>query len=77
MPPVRLPSLPPCTPLFRIDEQLTARADRPVRESAHAVVFTTAVAIGGAGSVHRRTGMRTARVVFPGHRDRPYFPARD
>ena len=41
---------------------LTARADRPVRDPADAVAFTTAVAIGGAGagSVHRRTGMRAA-----------------
>ena len=49
--------------LFRTDKQLTAPADRRVRDHAHAGAFTTAVAIviGGAGSVHRQTGMRAAR----------------
>ena len=46
--------------LFRTEKQLTAPADRPVRGPAHTVAFTTAVAIRGAGSVHRRTGMQTA-----------------
>ena len=57
--------LPPPVP-FRTDKQLTAPADRRVRESAHAGAFTTAVAIaiGGAGSVHRRTGVRPP-VPFP------------
>ncbi len=54
---------PPHTQHFRTEKQLTAPADRPVRESAHAVAFTTAVVIRGAGSVHRRTGMRTARAL--------------
>ena len=48
----------------RTDKQLTAPADRPVRDPAHAVAFTAAVAVGGAGSVPRRTGMRTA-APFP------------
>ena len=54
---------PPPPNFFQTEKQLTARADRPVRESAHTVAFTTAVAIGGARSVHRRTGMRTARAL--------------
>ena len=57
----------------RTDKQLTAPADRPVRDPAHAVAFTAAVAVGGAGSVPRRTGMRTARAL-PGHRNRPGSP---
>ena len=57
----------------RTEKQLTAPADRPVRESAHAVAFTTDVAIRGAGSVHRRTGMRTARAL-PGGSGRPGSP---
>ena len=60
-------------PLFQTEKQLTARADRPVRDPAHTVAFTTAVAIGGAGSVHRRTGMLAARVL-PGDRNRPGSP---
>ena len=66
--------LPP-PPLFRTEKQLTltARADRPVRGPAHTVAFTTAVAIGGARSVHRRTGMLAARVL-PGDRNRPGSP---
>ncbi len=61
------------------EKQLTAPADRPVRESAHAVAFTTVVAIRGAGSVHRRTGMQTARALAadsgrPGSQD-PRIPA--
>ena len=64
--------LPP--PLFRTEKQLTARRDRPVRDPARAVGFTTtAAAIGGAGSVHRRTGMRSARAL-PGDRNRPGSP---
>ena len=58
---------------FRTEKQLTARADRPVRDPAHAVAFTTAVAVGGAGSVHRRTGMRAARAL-PGDSGRPGSP---
>ena len=54
---------PPPAPAFGTEKQLTAPADRPVRESAHAVAFTTVVAIRGAGSVHRRTGMQTARAL--------------
>ena len=59
-PPCTLP--PPCTNFQNreAEKQLSAPADRPVRDPAHAVAFTTAVAIGGVGSVHRRTGMRTA-----------------
>ena len=52
------------------EKQLTAPADRPVRDPARAGAFTTAVAIGGAGSVHRRTGMRAARAL-PGDRNVP------
>ena len=59
--------------LFQTDKQLTARADRPLRDPAHTVAFTTAVAIGGARSVHRRTGMLAARVL-PGDRNRPGSP---
>ena len=60
---------------LRAEQQLTAPADRSVRDPAHAVAFTTAVAIaiGGAGSVHRRTGMRTARAL-PADRNRPGSP---
>ena len=57
------PPPPPRARLFRTEKQLTAPADRPVRESAHAVAFTTVVAIRGAGSVQRRTGMQTARAL--------------
>ena len=62
--PVRtLPRPPPGN--SRTYKQLTAPADRPVRDRpvrdvAHADSFTTAVAIRGAGSVARRTGMPTA-----------------
>ena len=58
------------THTLRTEKQLTARADRPVRDPAHTVAFTTAVAIGGARSVHRQTGMLAARVL-PGDRNRP------
>ena len=37
---------PPVPPAFRTEKQLTAPADRPVRESAHAVAFSTGVAAG-------------------------------
>ena len=60
-------------PLFQTEKQLTARADRPVRDPAHTVAFTTAVAVGGARSVHRRTRMLAARVL-PGDRNRPGSP---
>ena len=50
---------------FRTEKQLTAPADRPVRDPAHAVAFTTAVAVGGASSVHR---------ALPGDRNRPGSP---
>ena len=62
----------------RTEKQLTARADRPVRESAHTVAFTTAVAVGGTGSVHRRTGMRAAPTLPGGEGSRPgSLPATD
>ena len=73
MPPVCLPLYPPLP--GGSCNQLTARADRPVRESAHAVAFTTDVAIRGAGSVHRRTGMQTARAL-PGDSGRPAIQTR-
>ena len=60
---VTQPVHPATPPLLRTEKQLTAPADRSVRDPAHAVAFTTAVAVGGAGSVHRRTGMRTARAL--------------
>ena len=60
-------------PIVRTEKQLTAPADRPVRESAHAVAFTTAVAVGGSASVHRRTGMRAARALH-GDRNGPGSP---
>ncbi len=68
-----LPLYPPNIFEPRSEKQLTARADRPGRGPAHAVAFTTAVAIRGAGSVHRRTGMRTARAL-PVDRNRPGSP---
>ena len=66
---------PPPHTLFRTDKQLTAPADRRVRDPAHAGAFTTAVAIaiGCAGSVHRKTGMRTGHAL-PGDRNRPGSP---
>ena len=69
------PLPPPCTNFQNreAEKQLSAPADRPVRDPAHAVAFTTAVAIGGVGSVHRRTGMRTAPAL-PGDRNRPGSP---
>ncbi len=60
-------------PTLRTEQQLTARADRRVRDPAHTVAFTTAVAIGGARSVHRRTGMLAAHVL-PGDSGRPGSP---
>ena len=51
------------TPPLQTEKQLTARADRPGRDPAHAVAFTTTVAVGGAGSVHRRTGTQTGRAL--------------
>ena len=60
-------------PLFRTEKQLTAPADRRARAPAHAVASTTAVAIGGTGSVHSRTGMRAAHAVV-GDRDRAGSP---
>ena len=55
---------PPPPPLtLPTENQLTARADRPLREPAHTVAFTTAVAIDGAGSVRRQTGIKTARTL--------------
>ena len=49
------------------EKQLTVPADRPHGDPARAVAV---VAIGGAGSVHRRTGMRAARAL-PGDRNVP------
>ena len=69
---------PPPPPLFRTEKQLTARADRPLRDPAHAVAFTTAVAVGGTGSVHRRTRMRAAPTLPGGEGSRPgWLPATD
>ncbi len=52
---------PPPPRNFRTERNnLTAPADRP----AHAVAFAITVAAGGAGSIHRQTGMRAAR-SFP------------
>ena len=65
------------THTFRTEQQLTAPADRPVRDLAHAVAFTTAVAIRGAGSVHRRTGMQTARALPVDRNRRGSPPATD
>ena len=67
----------PTSPLFRTDKQLTAPADCLVRQPAHAVAFTTAVAIGGAASVHRRTGMQTARALPVDRNRRGSPPATD
>ena len=62
----------------RTEKQLTARADRPLRDPAHAVAFTTAVAVGGTGSVHRRTGMRAGPTLPGGEGSRPgSLPATD
>ena len=64
----------PPSPLFQTEKQLTARADRRARAPAHAVASTTAVAIGGTGSVHRRTGMLAAPTLPGGDRNRPGSP---
>ena len=73
---VTQPMYPPCT--SGTEKQLTARADRPLRDPAHAVAFTTAVAVGGTGSVHRRTGMRAAPTLPGGEGSRPgSLPATD
>ena len=55
------------------EKQLTAPADRSVRESAHAVAFTTAVAIGGTGLSDRRAAVASA-VTCTGCRDCPGSP---
>ena len=68
---VTQPMYPP--PLFQTEKQLTAPADRPLRHPAHTVAFTTAVGLGGASSVHRRTGMQTARAL-PVDRNRSGSP---
>ena len=67
---VTQPVHPATPPQFRTDKQLTAPADWRVRESAHAVTFTT-------GSVHRRTGMQTARALPVDSRRRGSPPATD
>ena len=64
------PTVPPPPVNSLCDKQLTAPADCPVRDPARADAFTAAVAIGSAGSVHRRTGMRIARAL-PGDRNVP------
>ena len=51
-------------PLGRPEKQLTGWADRPVRDPMRAGAFTIAVVIGCAGSVHRRTPVRTARALL-------------
>ena len=51
----------PPNSLYNNPLTLTAPADRPVRDLAYAVAFTTAVAIAGAASIRRLTGMRAAR----------------
>ena len=66
-------ALMPPPPLVRTEKQLSAPADRPVRDPAHAVAFTTAVAVGGSASVRRRTGMRAARALH-GDRNGPGSP---
>ena len=66
-------ALMPPSPLVRTEKQLSAPADRPVRDPAHAVAFTTAVAVGGSASVRRRTGMRAARALH-GDRNGPGSP---
>ena len=53
----------PRNSLYEKPLTLTAPADRPVRAPAHAVAFTTAAAIRGAGSVHRRTPHADARAL--------------
>ena len=50
------PPPPPRNSLYEKTLTLTAPADRPVHAHAHA--YTTAAAIRGAGSVHRRTDMQ-------------------
>lgn len=51
---VTQPVCPPCT-LFDPRKQLTAAADRAVRDAPHAIAFSAVVAVGGVGSVYRRT----------------------
>ena len=46
----------------------------PVRDPAHAVAPNTAVAIGGTGSTHSRTGMRAAPTLPGGEASRPGSP---
>ena len=67
------PTPPPTPPTFSTEKQLTAPADCPVRDPAHAIVFTTAVVTCGARSVHLRTGMRAAHTL-PGDRNRAGSP---
>ena len=72
-PPQQVSAYAPPPHFFEPTKQLTAPADRPVRDPARAVAFTTAVANRAIGSVHRRTGMRTARALA-GDRNRPGSP---
>ena len=77
-PPQQVSAYAPPPPLFQTEKQLTARADRRARAPAHAVASTTAVAIGGTGSVHRRTGMLAAPTLPGGEGSRPgSLPATD
>ena len=67
------PRLPPRYQIVGTEKQLTAPADRPVRDPAHAVAFTTAMAIGGTGSSDRRAAVASA-VTRTGYRNRPGSP---
>ena len=64
---------PPPPVTLRTEKQLTAPADHGVRDPAHAVAFTTTVAVGGAGSVPCRTGTQTAGAL-PVDSGRPGSP---
>ena len=65
------PPPPPRNSLYENTLTLASPADRPVRAPAHAVAYTTAAAIGGTGSVHRRTDMQRP-APFPVTRAAPH-----
>ena len=70
----RTPYPVPRTPYFSHTScrSLTARADRPVRDPAHAVAFTTAVAVGAAErTVLARWGAHVQRAAHPTTRQAP------
>ena len=76
--PVGPPWVPPRPLTFETEKQLTAPADRSVRDPAHAVAFTTAVAIGGTPpriALARRCGRPSSGRCWPDgtHPDQTLF----